>query len=563
MTAAASTPFRVGVEGILPGAEDWFATIYGCWFGKYFTEAHLAMALREVGADFTLFYDSLAPKKRDACRRITEMCAQMEMPFLFNNTYGDIQGPWLEGAGRAEYTPEQLDTATRSGQFLGVVWDEVEHRQLHHYDVGEGPYFFDPTGMEVEDAYEGLTAAVAEVVGRYAHHGAASVAELVFPSMTHLLARAGMIPAPKVLKESFAPIMLALAMGAAQQYGRECWAVLDLWGLDFAWGSRTVHTLEGGNPGHSPDEYLSALKLCYWLGLDAVYTEALYNLITPVNTTPEEWAEIEANPIGHRGAENPLVMNYRKKGYLTTAYGKLHRWFTQEYLPRHPRPYTFRDVRPEVAIISLPDSAWAKRDGIEWWVSKAHLFGPGGPRKEARHEAIFDAVHLLTHGAVPRAGMSYWNEPYVAQRKEIAARYQAGNGFDEYPNDDLHTGFCPLNGVVFYDHRVSEALLRDVPLLICTGETLSDETRDAVLACVARGAKCLTLPHLLPPVASERVLCTEDFAGDAARAFIAPHLGPADEVRYRFGETTVRVTPTGGDERRLEVTKMRCVRPAV
>ena len=60
-----STPnnFRIGVESVLPSSEDWWATIYGCWFGKYFTEEQLAMALREVGAQFSLFYDSLAPKK--------------------------------------------------------------------------------------------------------------------------------------------------------------------------------------------------------------------------------------------------------------------------------------------------------------------------------------------------------------------------------------------------------------------------------------------------------------------------------------------------------------------
>ena len=46
--------FRIGVEAIIPGKEDWFATIYGTWFGKHFTEEQLGNALKEVGAEFTL-----------------------------------------------------------------------------------------------------------------------------------------------------------------------------------------------------------------------------------------------------------------------------------------------------------------------------------------------------------------------------------------------------------------------------------------------------------------------------------------------------------------------------
>ncbi len=551
----AAPPFRVGVESILPGADDWFATIYGCWFGKYFTEEHLALALREVGAQFTLFYDSLAPRKPDACARITALCGRLGLPYLFNNTYGDIQGPWHADTGRAEYTPAQLRGAAAGGLFRGVVWDEVEHRQLHHYDCGPGPYFLDPRGLGVEAAYEALTAAIADPVGRYARDGAPSVAECVFPSLFHVLARAGMAPAPKLLKESFNPLMLALAIGAARQYDRECWAVLDLWGAhDYFWGSRTVGTLEGGNPGHSPDEYRSALLLAYWLGLDALYTEALYNLIVPVTTTPEEWAEIAAHPIRHRGAENPLVVNYRRKGYVLTVYGKLHRWFVQEYLPAHPRPFSFRDVRPEVAIIALPDSTWCRRDGVAWWPSRAALFGPDGPPKEARHEALLDAVHVLTHERVPRTGMSYFNEPFASRLRPVQERLKAARDFADYPNDCLHTGFCPLHGVVVYDHRVGVELLRGVPLLLYTGETLSPGTRAAVLNCVRAGAKCLALPHLLPELAGAahpRVLLTADFTGAAARAFVAPHLGTADEVCYRFDRYLVRASAADGDEERL------------
>jgi hypothetical protein len=562
--------FRVGVESVLPGADDWFASIYGCWFGKYFTEEHLGTALREVGAQFTLFYDSLAPRKPDACRRIADMCARLRLPFLFNNTYGDIQGPWVRDFGRAEYTPEQLAYAAATGLFLGVIWDEVEHRQLHQYDMGtNGPYFFDARGLSVTQCYDRMVESVREVTERYGRSGAASVAELVFPVSMHSLARAGMIPAPKLLKESYGPLVLAIAMGAALQYGCECWAVLDLWGVRYFWGSRTVCTFEGGNPGHNTDEYRSALLLGYWMGLDAVYTEGLYNLIVPIHTTPEEWAEIRANPIRHRGTENPLVTNYRKKGYVLTEYGKWHRWFVRHYLPAHPRPFTFRDIRPEVAVIALPDTTWCRRDSATGFGSRQILFGPGGPAKEARHEALIDVVHVLTHGKVSREGLAEWASPEYRHHEEIRKSMDGFKDPCEYPYDDTHTGFCPLNGVVFFDHLVDEPRLKDIPLLICVGETLSESTSQAIRRCVQRGAKCLALPHLFPDLAAAQpkrgdsavisqgrgsMLLTDDVDGEAARAFVAPHLDAPDVVRYRFGDHEIRLSPLAGDERRLGMT---------
>lgn len=558
--------FRIGVESILPGKDDWFATIYGCWFGKYFGEEHLAAALKEVGAQFTLFYDSLAPRKPDACARISAMCQRLNLPYLFNNTYGDIYGPWLPGTGRASYSAEQLEQAAATGLFRGVVWDEVEHRQLHGVDTGRAPYFFDASGLSASECYDTMVNTVSDIVAGYAAHGAESIAEMVFPVLMHELARAGMHPAPKVLKESFNPLALAIAMGAALQYGRELWAVADLWGLVPFWGSLFTGEWEG-NPAHSPDEYLSALLLCYWLGLDAVYTEGLYNLVLPVHTTQEEWQDLAANPIFHRGCDNPLVLGYRKKGYVLTAYGKMHRWFSREYVPTHHRPYTFRDVQPEVAVICLPDSTWASREGTHW-SSRNTLFGPGGPAKDARHEALLDIIHLLTHGVVPREGLTMHNEPFTSRGRAVAEQIKAANDPAEYPYDDFHTGYCPLNGVVFFDHTVSHQRLAGIPLLICVGETLSDETRLAVRACVREGARCLALPHLLPQESETPVsgpawlvsdgageyLFTEEMHSDAAREFIRPHLGAADAVSYTFAGQQVIIRPQAGDERKLGVT---------
>jgi hypothetical protein len=557
---AKTIKFRIGVESIIPGTNDWFASIYGTWFGKYFTEEQLGNALKEVGAEFTLFYDSIAPRKTNGCVRATDMCKRLNMPFLFNNTYGDIYGPWIPGTGRAEYKKEDIEYAMKSGLFLGVIWDEVEHRQLHQVDAGRDPYFASVKGLTPEQSYEKLLKTIKAACEH--HQGAPNVAELVFPSMVHLLAEAGMIPAPKLCKESFNPVMLAIAMGAALEHDRELWAVSDLWGLVPFWGT-VYHDAMTGNPAHSPDEYVSSLMTAYWMGADAVYTEGLYDLVTVFPTTTEEWQELEANPLVHRGKGNPLVLTARKKGYILTAYGKMHRAFAQSYVPSHPRPYTFHDVKPEVAIVAFPDSTWCKRGASFGWISGTNLFGPGGPEKQARHEAILDLWNILTHGIVPKEGLTHNNRPFSDHVTEMAKQIQADP--DKYPFDDEHSGFCPLNGVVVFDHKVGVKLLQGVPLIICTGEMLLPETQQAIDTCVRNGAKCLTLPHLLkqfatdtPPDEPRHVsvgkgvyLVAKDFTSTTVKKFIAPHLGPSDEVRYTFGKHTVHLKPFCGDERRL------------
>jgi len=234
-------------------------------------------------------------------------------------------------------------------------------------------------------------------------------------------------------------------------------------------------------------------------------------------------------------------------------------------VPAHPRGFTFRDVPPEVAIICLPDSTWASRGGSAW-ASHDTLFGPGGPPKEARHEAYLDAIHLLTHGQVPRTGLTMHNQPYSALVNDIAEAISAANDPADYPYQDFHSGFCALNGLVVFDHTVTHQL-EGIPLLICTGELLSPDTQAAITDSVTRGARCLALPHLLPQVAHGRghdqpclvqdgagaYLFTDDLMSDAARAFIAPHLGPSDAVRYRFANFCVTMQPINGDERRLRV----------
>jgi hypothetical protein len=65
---------------------------------------------------------------------------------------------------------------------------------------------------------------------------------------------------PKVLKETWGPAMLACALGAARQYGRDLWVCVDEW-----WHPQ-LH-------GHPMSRYRSALLLAYWMGASTIYTE--------------------------------------------------------------------------------------------------------------------------------------------------------------------------------------------------------------------------------------------------------------------------------------------------
>ena len=107
-----------------------------------------------------------------------------------------------------------------------MLYDEPEHLQIHGDQYRKDaflPHFGDTTGMSTGAALDLIDATIRGIVSEVEHaaegQAAARVpvlAEQVFPVFFHSFARAGMTPAPKVMKESFQPLQLTTALGAVR-----------------------------------------------------------------------------------------------------------------------------------------------------------------------------------------------------------------------------------------------------------------------------------------------------------------------------------------------------------
>ena len=241
-----------------------------------------ARAFREMGFDLWVCHARLRDRTVagyvDGFRRVDAWCAKNGVSWVWNleganwiKTYVDDQGrDWFNRPDGRHYElipDDVLAEMAKSTRLLGVEYDEPTHMQCCRNRIAfpEGPrppWMYDPKNDELEQASDRFTAAVSDVATDYERHGIALFTEHVFSDLLHNFARAGYTPAPKILKESWAPIAIATAMGAAIQYDKELWITPDLWGPT-------------GYPAHSVEEYRSSLVLAYAMGANTIYTENL------------------------------------------------------------------------------------------------------------------------------------------------------------------------------------------------------------------------------------------------------------------------------------------------
>jgi len=442
---------------------------------------------------------ALACRKYDMSYFVNQECTNYSVPgeFLDKNGHDVMAHP--DKTHRWDLTGEVLEAAKKQPEFRGVLYDEAEHGQMRRTSNTNGggdnsssgkvhPYFAATDGMTLIEAYEAVYKSARAVAENYRKNGVIPMTEDVFPAMIFTFARAGFDTAIKFMKEGIDPVFGAIAMGASKQYGRELCITSDMWGLS-------------GFPGHPPEEMRASMLYAYWLGATKLFVENIRGLMT-------------------KKVENGEVT------YETSPYGKVYRSLAKDYFPAHPRSYTFRDIRPEVAILRLDDSCWGQKES---WLPDA-LYGAENLKTTPETAAWFQIWHLLTHGQTVDTGLSFHNTGY---------------------KDKPHDFFCPLKGVVVYDHLAGAKELEGLKLVFLTGVLISPETLKEVRSFVRKGGLCISLNSLVPSDLAGKSgevkegeglwLIVKDFRSDEVKNAVAPFLGKPDEISYNVGKQKLTV----------------------
>ncbi|MBD2846875.1 hypothetical protein IDH44_16890 [Paenibacillus sp. IB182496] len=479
-------------------------------------------AMQTLGADFYVHH--MLPNLAGQSEMIRDM-TRHGMDVCLGNEYGNINGPYVAGTNRYDVPDEPLLEAAKSGRLIGLLYDEPEHLQINAAQYLKKdflPHWGRTDGLAPAQASERLAVSVAardrhvrELLAGAGLDPAAAplVAEQVFPVLFHAQASAGMTPCPKVMKESFQSLQLATALGAARQYGRAMWICADLWGPDVGeWFIRT-----SGFPGHSPEEYESALRMAYYMSPSHLFTENI-----------------------------DVLLRYDGERFSRTEFGDVWASFVREFVPAHPLSWSHADADPDIVFIHSDDSNYGQN---------ARLFG--NRELEGTHESqsIFHVWHLLSHGTIPAHGSCMHIPGYTFPRQQLKAEVPTkdfplahGRAFPE--EDRVHTLFHPVNNVLVYDETVGADVLGHPGLIVAAGSRLSARTLQALRQRAEDGADVVIASWLIAPqawresgrVGSGRWLVTDDFLDDPrVRETLAPHLGAPDCWMQRFGDTEVRM----------------------
>jgi len=426
--------------------------------------------------------------------------------------------PNFEGAPIGWVPSDSLrqDLATRPG-FLGFILDEADHMQINahwpvidYYGYNDQHYLVETDGIDLLTAQETILRSLHKRNQACLIPGKPATVEHLFPVMMHTAARAGLNVSPKILKETCGPIMLAVAMGAARQYRVDFWIDVDYW-----WHNETI--------GHSAERVMSALMLAYWSGASQIYVE------------------------GGAGYSN----NHPEGQLILEAYKE----FVQGYVPDHPRPYTWRDFIPEIAIIRFDDTCFDIRQRY-----LGEYPGPlmGHIPADPDNTEWLNIWSLLSHGFVRTDSASHQWE---------ARRFSS------------RSLFIPLQNVVVYDHNVEYKMLKGLKLAFLSGVTISSETYTAIERAVKEGLTCVLPPRLAPPKSgfekiTENTLIPQGkgkwlvvpeyyrlhyecfCAGPMTpllRDTLKPLIGDGDHLEYNFGKWMARFSQEGGNYPRHEI----------
>jgi hypothetical protein len=463
----------------------------------------MAQRVRQMGADFAAY--DLRPHDLDAAVTAARWARRHELGLALNNPVCQINGSPTPGLRTWAYPPDLLRRVQAEADLVGVIYDELIHHQVHPGLKGSSDPRKKAGGDEVvppveewhtnlwhaladvadlacvEEAYDAVEAGLQQLFAYTAGTGVPAFTEQVVPALYHAVARAGGNPGCKVLKEQLTPVTLTHCMGAAAQYRRPWYACVDLWEGD---SGPWYHTM-GRHSGHSPVEYLHALKLMALLNPSLVLTESADVL----------WV-IDA-------ADAAL-----------TEFGEAHRMFTRELLPAIAPAFDAASWQPTVAFVRCEDGCYTTRDDACRGIPGPQ--SPDGCLLGAPHLPITDAAtrwlrawyhlswgrctgttlhnyfspiegEIAAANEVSGSEHNFWDCPPLAARR--------GSGRVE---THMHSLFTPLNNVAVFDGAVTPERLEGVSLVVLCGSYCRPDTQHAVQEAVRRGARCLCQAECAP-----------------------------------------------------------------
>ena len=443
-------------------------------------------------------------------------------------TEGTVWTPQPGNLQLFKFPSAVLKSLGQSEAVWGIQYDELEHSQitrnlsitLRHPGI-ERVSLVETTGMDFKTADEAVYQSAKTLVSECRSHGVPDVfTEHVWPVLYHNFARAGIIPVYKQMKENWSNVWASCAMGACLQYNQELWACLDFWNYNTY-------------PGHSAETLWANLLFAYWAGVDKAYVES----------------------VGNHTYE--LIDNNYDQIQLKERGETLSR-FAKEYVPAHPRPYTFRDITPEIAIIRFDDTAWGQspdtycaseyRGEMITYHWKDWLFGAYDLNTSAESEEWIKAWHTLTHGMVKQGSLS-WN---------------ALNVYGETP----YRCFAPVNFPVVFDDQVTKKHLKGLKLAFLCGLYMSEQTLKDVTSLVEKeGLVVVTSKRFAPDKFGSQYstgvksfndgkgkwIITDDMASDQLKELVAPWLGKDDEIVLRFKGNNIITMKISNDGNKLTV----------
>ena len=395
-----------------------------------------------------------------------------------------------DGVHLFTFPPEVLKSLNQSDAVWGIQYDELEHSQIFRNKSlalkapgVERPALVETTGMTFEEADKAVYTATKKLVDESKSLGTRYViGEHVWPALFHNFARAGLTPVYKQMKEGWSNVWAAIAMGASMQYNQELWTCIDLWFHDVY-------------PGHSAKELAANLRFAYLAGVDKAYMESL--------------------------GKHTFSVDKDGEIYLKQT-GRVLRDFSQNYLQTHPRPYTFRDYQPEIAIIRFDDTTWGQGDGVySVWYNDGipqrlywndWLFGAYNLRSTPVSTEWIKAWHTITHGQVKKESLSWAShEVYL---------------------DTPHRSFAPANAPIVFDNMVRKPLLESLKLAFLCGLDISTATLNDIISLVKeKGLTVVTSKRFAPEqFASKYSSGTREFIDGKGRWIITDDMA-GEEVK--------------------------------